>query len=69
MLTVTPESGLLSRALVWLAAHPDTDAKTIANAMGVRDDRLMYALLRQAERAGVCQRWRQGKNGWLWQAL
>lgn len=64
----TSGSDLLSRSLLWLMAHPDSSAKTIANAMSVQDDRLVYGLLRKAEERGECQRWRTGKGTWLWQA-
>lgn len=58
---------ILERALAWLREHPDSSAKTIANAIGVRDDRWVYRALHNAAFEGKCQCWKAENGPWLWE--
>jgi hypothetical protein len=61
-------NGHLYRALEWLISHPDSSAKQVADAIGEREDRFVFALLDKAAYKGLCQRWRRSASGpWLWE--
>jgi len=56
---------VLGAALAWLAANPDSSARTVAAAIGERDDRYVFMLLNTS---GRCQRRRDGiGTAWLWE--
>jgi len=58
---------LLERALAYLAEHPDSSAKTIANGIGEGDDRAVFKELHLAAFDGKCQCWKSGNGPWMWE--
>jgi hypothetical protein len=67
-MTERPAAEVLDAALAWLAGNPDSSARTVAAAIGERDDRYVFMLLDNAAYKGRCQRWRAGiGTAWLWE--
>lgn len=58
---------LTGQILVYAGNYPRSSARTIAHGIGEPDVWLIFALLKQAERAGQVHRMRTGNRPWLWE--
>jgi hypothetical protein len=62
-------SDYLLKALAYLRDHPDSSARTVADAIGCKhQDRFIFQLLDQAAYQGACGRSKTGNGPWLWEA-
>lgn len=57
---------MIDRALKWLADHPHSSALQICQGINCDDYKLLYELLKAAERGGKVQRSTEG-HVWLWE--